>query len=268
MGYICDRAHHLEIHENERSDKRQLQEQNDNGGVATNTNFDDEDICKRQHHDNTASNRKINQDHLATTTTTTSVSAVSSSSVAGIGHAAADDDGNLIVANDSDLDYNFYKYRKEKSPHSSISLETIVGYANNFLVKLGKLAQQYVEVVSEHHSSSTSSAVKINVKSGSQSRKNNAINPSSIRVASSSRTSSLSSTNKRCSVKTGNHAAASGDEKSKRIATTTHHHPSSHHHNSCGLVKHSLCLYAASSIIIALCYLTTPIVAYDGASSV
>ncbi|XP_063702217.1 glutamate-gated chloride channel isoform X9 [Culicoides brevitarsis] len=231
MGYICDRAHHLEIHaDNERSD-------NNNNCVAAHQ-FGNEDICKQQRQ-----NRKINQDHLATSSSSVSVSP---------------HDNSIVAANDTDLDYNFYKYRKEKSP--STTFEQIVGYANHFLVTLGKLAPQYVEDVVSSRKSNTSttttSAVnKINVKSGSksQSRKNNAIN-------SRSPASTTRSTKNCSSGKSGSHA--SGDDGNGK-----HNHPSSHHaqhhHSSCGLVKHSLCLYAASSIIIALCYLTTPIVAYD-----
>lgn len=334
MGYICDRAHqhHLDIHEAEysrstnngksgRKEKTIRKQQKINGGKSVAKQFRDgnEDICNK--HDD-EENRKINQDHLATSCLT----------------PIDDANNNLIVVggNDTDLDYNFYKYRKEKERARlrrtcsnnateyhfnktrstlqpiSKSLETIVGYANNFLVKLGKVAQQYV-VISEATSTSTddscrklstttrnpsgsdfSSEVattnkittavnKINVScsgttSKSQSRKNNAISPQAATtpiLVSSTSSSSLST--KICSVKTGNHAstAPSDDDndvctrsKSSNIitnnTTTTSTSPSSsHHHNSCGLVKHSLCLYAASSIIIALCYLTTPIVAYD-----
>lgn len=312
MGYICDRAHqhHLEIHEKEyrsvdngKSGRKEKTLKQQITGESVAKPFDDgnEDICKKHEE-----NRKINQEHLA----------ISSSVV----------DDNLIVVggNDTDLDYNFYKYRKEKvnnrhfgSHHTknktnkstlqpiSISLGTIVGYANNFLVKLGKLAQQYV-IVSKCEATTkqkcttqkkitstnklTTAVNKINVSSGadtskSQSRKNNAINPQAAATfpilvsSSSSLTSSFSSlsTNEICSTEAEIKASVApgsegvvGNCSSKKCNTrnitktsSTPQSPSSHHHNSCGLVKHSFYLYAASSIIIALCYLTTPIVAYD-----
>lgn len=337
MGYICDRAHqhHLDIHETEyrsanngksgpKEKTIRKQQKTYEESVAKQFHDGNEDICKKHEE-----NRKINQDHLATYIV----------------------DDNLIVVGgkDTDLDYNFYKYRKEKENNQRLaddddtlsstcrndteyhinktknstlqpiskSLDTIVGYANNFLVKLGKLAQQYV-IISKGEPTTTdnyrkicttnasttlkpgniskvptttqktstdkipTAVNKINVSSDSgtsksQSRKNNAINPQAtttpVLVSTSSSPSSSLST-KICSAKTGNNASTApsdvviGNCSSKgsitKTTTTLSSSPSSsHHHNSCGLVKHSLCLYAASSIIIALCYLTTPIVAYD-----
>lgn len=287
MGYSCDRAHqhHLDIiHEDAeycRSPYHDEQRINKiSGGSVAN---DDEDICftllSKKHEEN----RKINQDHLATT-----------SYVVG---NDADNNNNLIVVGgkDTDLDYNYYKYRKEKYDDSiknfnisntfqpiSKSLDTIVGYANNFLVKLGKLAQQYV-IVSKASRDTTckcnkKTAVNKNAvitTSKNLSRRNNPIKPRAtstpILVSPSPSPPSTSLSTKICSAKTGNNASIApsdvvvGNNCRSKISTANTTTPSSpsHHHNSCGLVKHSLCLYAASSIIIALCYLTTPIVAYD-----
>lgn len=314
MGYICDRTHqhHLEIHEKEyrladndksgRKNKTLKQQITDGSSAKTHDDVGNEDICKKHEE-----NKKINQDHLA----------ISSSS-------SVDDNVVVVGEKDPDLDYNFYKYRKEKKVNNrstcsrstlsrdvterydhcrnnktikstlrpkSISLETIVGYANIFLLKLAKLAQQFV-IVSKRSKTRTSKKLCTtqnttlthknktavnktyvnpdsdnNNTSKSQSRKNIKINPQAtittpIRVSSSSNSSSSSLSNK------GNHASAGpgvegGIVGNCRETTTTKTSSSHNNRSSCGLVKHSLWLYAASSIIIALCYLTTPIVAYD-----
>lgn len=70
----------------------------------------------------------------------------------------------------------------------------------------------------------------------------------------------LSSSSSKASLATGPVAATAATRVTTPSATTSKIRHSHYH------IRHSLCLYAASSVILALCYLTSPIVASSDTS--
>jgi hypothetical protein len=189
----------------------------------------------------------------------------------------------------NELDFDYYKYRKNKDgpipsalsysncshyklPKLSDTLDTIVDYTNKFLVKLKPLSQQNV-IKKNSFSSSASSlfipstlSLSIPISSTTLSSKSLSLKRNTVTLESGA---SIATKNESHRHNTIESPQAPSDVTSTTVYSTTGNinlttaSTSSHHNNSFGLVKHSLCFYAASSVIIALCYLTTPIAAYD-----